>query len=110
MVNQLERRQWPHEPDTDKSSLVEGKDTPESTHMRWVAEEAINAVLNRIEIRSIKGNVVSMDVVAAGHSGDRAILVANLVLSDVVAPWRRTKHRDGPAARSGVGRHMHAAR
>jgi hypothetical protein len=58
--------------------------------MRCVAEEAINAVLNRIKIRSIKGNVVRMDVVAAGHSDDRAILVANLSLNDVVA-----RHRDG---------------
>jgi hypothetical protein len=38
-----------------------------------IAEEATNAVLNRIKIRSIKGNVVSMDVVAVGHSDDRAI-------------------------------------
>ena len=53
------------------------------------AEEAINAVLNRI-IRSIKGNVVSMDVVAAGHSDDRAILVANLALIGVVV-----RHRGG---------------
>jgi hypothetical protein len=29
--------------------------------MRCVAEEASNAVFNRIEIRSIKGNVVSME-------------------------------------------------
>jgi hypothetical protein len=59
-------------------------DTPESAHMRCVAEEAINAVLNRIKIRSIEGNVVSIDVVAPGHSDDRGILVANLALSDVV--------------------------
>jgi hypothetical protein len=39
-----------NEPDTDKSSRVEGEDTPESAHMRCVAEEAINAVLNRIKI------------------------------------------------------------
>jgi predicted molibdopterin-dependent oxidoreductase YjgC len=83
-----------NEPDTDKSSRVEGEDTPESAHMRCVAEEAINAVLNRIKIRSIKGNVVSMDVVAAGHSDDRAILAANLALSGVVA-----RHRAG---RSGL--------
>jgi hypothetical protein len=62
--------------------------------MRCVAEEAINAVLNRIKIRSIKGNVVSMDVVATGHSDDRAILAANLALSGVVA-----RHRAG---RSGL--------
>jgi hypothetical protein len=43
-----------NEPDTDKSSRVEGEDTPESAHMRCVSEEAINAVLNRIKIRSIK--------------------------------------------------------
>jgi hypothetical protein len=43
-----------NEPDTDKSSRVEGEDTPESAHMRCVAEEAINAVLDRIKIRSIK--------------------------------------------------------
>jgi hypothetical protein len=47
-------------------------------------------VLNRIKIRSFKGNVVSMDVVAAGHSDDRAILAANLALSGVVA-----RHRGG---------------
>jgi hypothetical protein len=64
-----------------RQTRVEGEDTPENAHMRCVAEEAINAVLNRIKIRSIKGNVVSMDVVAAGHSDDRAILVANLALS-----------------------------
>ena len=87
-----------NEPDTDKSSRVEGEDMPESAHMRCVAEEAINAVLNRLKITSIEGNVVSMDVVAAGHSDDRAILVENLALSDVVARWRRTKHRDDPSA------------
>jgi hypothetical protein len=38
-----------NEPDTDKSSRVEGEDTPESAHMRCVAEEAIDAVLNRIK-------------------------------------------------------------
>ena len=58
--------------------------------MRCVAEEAINAVLNRIKIRSIKGDVVSMDVVAAGHSDDRGILVANIALRGVVA-----RHRGG---------------
>jgi predicted molibdopterin-dependent oxidoreductase YjgC len=79
-----------NEADPDKSSRVEGEDTPESAHMRCVAQEAINAVLNRIKIRSIKGNVVSMDVVAAGHSDDRAILVANLALSGVVV-----RHRGG---------------
>jgi hypothetical protein len=45
-----------NEPDTDKSSRMEGEDMPESAHMRCVAEEATNAVLNRIKIRSIKGN------------------------------------------------------
>jgi hypothetical protein len=79
-----------NEPDTDKSSRVEGEDTPESALMRCVAEETTNAVLNRIKIRSIEGDVVRMDVVAAGHSDDRAILVANLALSGVVA-----RHRDG---------------
>ena len=53
-----------------------------------IVEEAINAVLNRITIRSIKGNVVIMDVVAAGRSDDRAILVANVALSGVVARRR----------------------
>jgi hypothetical protein len=43
-----------NEPDTDKSSRMEGEDMPESAHMRCVAEEATNAVLNRIKIRSIK--------------------------------------------------------
>ena len=47
-------------------------------------------MLNWIKIRSIKGNVVSMDVVAVGHSDDRAILVANVALSGAVA-----RHRGG---------------
>jgi hypothetical protein len=63
---------------------------PESAYLRCLAEEAINAVLNRIKIGSIKGNVVSTDVVAARHGDDRPILVANLALSDVVA-----RHRGG---------------
>jgi hypothetical protein len=76
-----------NEPDTDKSWRVEGEDTPESAHMRCVAEEAINAVLNRIKIKSIKGNVVSMDVVAAGHSDDRAILRRRLLCPPINQSW-----------------------
>jgi hypothetical protein len=51
--------------------------TPQSAILLPVCtEEAINAVLNRIKIRSIKGNVVSMDVVAAGRREPAATLRA----------------------------------
>jgi len=67
-VIDLEHIRLANEPDTDKSSRVEGVDTPESAHMRCVAEDAIDAVFNRIKIRSVGGNVVNMELVAAGHS------------------------------------------
>ena len=72
-----------NEPDTDKSSRVEGEDTP-GAHMRCVAEAVINAVFDRLEIKCIKGNVVSMEMVAAGHSDDLAISAADLALNGVV--------------------------
>jgi|SRR5215472_4104093 len=80
-----------NDPDHDKSSRVQGRDTPETAHMRCVAAEAVEAVFNRLVLTSVDNDEVVLTLKAVGHADDMAIARAQHFLGSILA--RRQRRR-----------------
>jgi len=81
-----------NDPDHDKSSRVQGRDAPETAHMRCVAAEAVEAVFNRLVLTSVDNDEVVLTLKAVGHADDMAIARAQHFLGSILA---RRQGRNG---------------
>jgi hypothetical protein len=80
---------YANNPDDDKSSRVQGRDTPEAAYMRDVAYEVVGAVFNRLVLTSVDDDAVVLTLKTVGHADDMAIARTRRFLGSVVARRRR---------------------